>query len=71
VPFTSNYFIPSRLGTGDMMDWETAFPDLLERLGHPREDRWQDFLLERATFRRQGLREALDVVAATLNAFVR
>lgn len=71
VAFTSNYVVAPAIGGGDFLDWETAFPELLERLRHPREESWRDFLLDRATFRREGLREAIEIILATCTEFGR
>ncbi len=67
VPLTSNYVIPKRLGARDMLDWEQTFPDLLQRAtGEEREETWRAFLLDRATFRRDGLRSAIERIVETL-----
>ncbi len=69
VPFTSNYIVAPKLGHRDMMDWEAQFPELLQDLGEAREESWSVFLLDRATWRREGLRNAIGVIIRTVDQF--
>jgi hypothetical protein len=70
APFASNFVIAKKLGAAPMEEWEDAFPDLLQAVGVAREDTWSEFLLDRATFRREGLREALSIIERTITRFL-
>lgn len=69
VAFTSNYVIPKELRDRDPLRWAAKFPDLLEQVGELREDEWQTFLLDRATFKREGLRNAIEIIRRTIAQF--
>ena len=69
APFVSNHIVAPRLGHRDIMDWEAQFPDLLQNIGEAREESWSVFLLDRATWRREGLRNAIEVIIRTVDQF--
>lgn len=56
VELTGAYVIAPRLGDRRISEWEDAFPELV---GEDAPRTWQAFLLDRATFRREGLANAI------------
>lgn len=66
IPLTSNYVIAPMIGGGDILSWEQEFPNRAHALGQ-REETWREMLIDRATFRRDGLRSAIEFIRRTLS----